>query len=237
MKKFTIVFPSRERINLLNRMITSIESTTANKNDIEVFVAVDQDDVETIQYAKRNQRDFLRFFFVKRSLNFSRDYYNFLAKQGSGRYIIAVNDDGVFETPNWDISSWAILEDYVGDGPCVVHGWIEDGIDGFRAVGHGEYCCFPLIGREGFNALGQQFFPDRIPTWGADIWMRKLYDTVDRVVRLPMMIRHYCHHNKTRDQDQISKRIANNQVPFDVNPQYAEINNLLGVLRQKRTKV
>lgn len=233
-KKFTIVFPTRERIILLDKILNSIKLTTANSSEIEVLIAIDSDDVKTKLYFERHYFDFVKVFHVKRSLNFSKDYYNFLARLGTGKYIIAVNDDAVFESAGWDIIAWDILEEYIGEGPNIVHGWIADGLDGYRATGHGEYCCFPLIGREGFNALDGMIFPDRIPTWGADIWMRKIYDTIDRIVKIPITIRHYCHHNKTRDQDAISKRIANNQVPFDINPRYEEINALIAVLRKNK---
>ncbi len=231
--KFSIVFPTRERVDLLKKILDSIKETVSDEHRIEVLIAVDDDDKVTREFIDSSPGYyFVRWHIVRRSLNFSRDYYSYLAKQSLGKWIIAVNDDGRFETPNWDLIAEQTLNEYIKDGPNVVHGWIEDNLGKYRAKGHGKYCCFPLIGRDGFLALGC-VFPDRIPTWGADIWMRKLYDNIERVVEIPMFINHYCHHNGTRDQDPVSKRIMNNQVGYDVTPTYGEINALSAAMRPK----
>ncbi len=227
---FTIVFPSRDRTGLLFNLLQSIKRNTTGLAYIEVLIAVDEDDKITQNFLVNNKYGFVKMFVVPRSkdMNFSRDYYNFLAKQSKGRWIITANDDCVFETEGWDVIAYNVLKDQ----PGVVYGWIQDGIDGFRAQGHGNYCCFPLQGRAGFEALGY-IFPPRIPNWGADIWAKGLYDQVDSVVEVPITLRHFCHHNQTRDQDAISKRIAMNQVPFDMKPSYQEVNALLGALRKE----
>lgn len=229
MKKFSIIFPSRERVDLLKRCIESIMDNAYNLLDIEILVAIDEDDVISRKYAcsvPPISHGILQWHVVKRSLNFSRDYYTFLATQSTGRWIITANDDGLFTTKDWDLKAYEVLK----DKPGVIYGWIEDNLGGFRAKGHGNYCCFPLQGRKGFEALGY-IFPARVPTWGADIWAKGLYDQVGSNVVVPITISHFCHHNKTRDQDAVSKRIAMNQVPFDMKPTYEEVNKLLGALR------
>lgn len=229
--KFSIVFPTRERPKLLKRVLDSINKTTKNLHEIEVLIAVDDDDSLTWNYLGTIGFQFVKVFGVKRSLNFSRDYYSYLSTISKGRWIITANDDCVFETPNWDVLAYDILKKESG----IIYGWIQDGIDGYRAQGHGNYCCFPLQGRGGFEALGY-IFPPTIPTWGADIWCKNLYDQIDAVVELPITLRHFCHHNKTRDQDHISKRIAENQVPFEIKPTYEEINKLIRALKNEKVK-
>ena len=230
--KFSIIFPTRERTQLVTNLLRSIRQTTANIQEIEVLIAVDTDDTRSFDCIRHLCCPFVKVYQVPRSLNFSRDYYSFLARQSSGQWIITANDDCVFETPNWDVLAYDVLK----DKPGVIYGWIQDGIEGYRAQGHGNYCCFPLQGRAGYEALGY-IFPSRVPTWGADIWAKNLYDQVDSVVELPITLMHYCHHNKTRDQDEISKRIAMNQVPFDMRPNYDEVNKLLAALRKEMSKV
>ena len=227
--KFSIVFPTRERPLLLNALLRSIHATTHRIEDIEVLIATDEDDKITRDFLLSTHFEFVKVFYVQRSLNFSQDYYTFLAKQSTGQWIITANDDCVFETPNWDELAYGTLMDQ----PSVVYGWSEDGLGEFRAHGHGEYCCFPLQGRGGFEALGY-IFPSRIPTWGADLWAKKLYDQIDSVVKLPIVVRHFCHHNNTREQDEVNKRIANNQIHFDIRPTYDEINILLRALKNQK---
>ncbi len=225
--KFSIVFPTRERTDLLYKLLSSIQKNTYDLSEVEVLIAVDVDDIATQHFLSSQNYTFVKMFLCERSLNFSRDYYSMLAQNSRGKWIITANDDCEFETPNWDLIAFRTLKDQSG----VIYGWIQDGIDGFRAQGHGNYCCFPLQGRAGFEALGY-IFPSRIPTWGADIWAKALYDQIDAVVEVPITIRHFCHHNKTREQDEISKRIQNNQVPFDMRPSYDEMNRLLKAKRE-----
>ncbi len=223
--KFSIIFPTRERPELLKQVLDSIRTTAFNLTDVEVLIAIDEDD--TTDYSGIYM-GWVKVYRVKRSLNFSKDYYTYLANKSTGRWIICANDDCVFETPNWDVLAYDVLKDH----PGVIYGWIEDGLGDWRAKGHGDYCCFPLQGRAGFEALGY-IFPDRTPTWGADIWAKGLYDQVDSVIKLPFVMRHYCHHNFTREQDAISMRIMENQVRFNMKPIYEEINILLAALRKE----
>lgn len=229
-KKFSIVFPTRERVELLDKCLRSIAENSYEINDVEALIAVDDDDYITQDYVQRSKWPFVKWNFVKRSLNFSRDYYTFLAKQSTGKWIITVNDDCEFVTKNWDY----LVEKVLNQKPGVVYGWAEDELGEWRAKGHGNYCCFPLQGRVGFEALGY-IFPADIPTWGADIWAKNLYDQVGSVAELPITIRHHCHHNKTREQDEVSKRIQNNQVGFDVRPSYTQVNILLAALKKEVT--
>jgi glycosyltransferase involved in cell wall biosynthesis len=231
--KFSIIFPTRERPELLKRLLYSIAAMTTNINNVEVLIAVDDDDVKTGTFFNDYSYSFVRVFFVKRSLNFSQDYYTFLTKQSTGKWVIALNDDGEFMTKGWDIQAEAHLLNFIGNGPNVVYGFIEDELGEFRAKGHGEYCCFPLLGRDGINAM-DCFFPARIPTWGADLWARDLYDQVQRVIKLPITIKHWCYHNGTREADHINKRIMLNQIRFSMAPAYDEINKLINVLREAR---
>lgn len=229
---FSVVFPTRNRIDLLKNLLDSIQENTEDLSRIEVLIAVDEDDVATQKFIHDSPYLFVRMFVGKRSLNFSKDYYTYLAFQSTGRWVIACNDDCVFETKNWDTLAYEVLK----DKPGVIYGWSEDGIGEYRAHGHGNYCCFPLQGRAGIEALGY-FFPSRIPTWGADIWIKNLYDQVRSVVQLPITIKHYCYHNYTREQDEVNKHIQNNQVHYDVRPGYDEVNKLLKVIRQQKVTV
>ena len=232
--KFSFVFPSRDRQDLLKKLIDSLIKNTSKINEIEVLIAVDNDDMKTSDFLAALNLSFVKIFHVARSLNFSRDYYTFLAKQSKGRWIITINDDCVCETPSWDTIAYEILK----DKPSVIYGRIEDGLDGFRANGHGNYSCFPLQGRGGFEALGW-IFPERIPVWGADIHIRNLYLQVDSVVNIPIMFRHYSHHNKLRIQDDINKNVAkiSAKSPFDMRPTYEEINKLIEAMKKEMVKV
>jgi Glycosyl transferase family 2 len=229
---FSIIFPSRKRIPLLAPLLRSISTTATDPKRVEVLVAYDDDDDITHEFfttleAHENIYCDVRPFRVPRSKNFSRDYYSMLGKHATGRWIIVCNDDAIFETQGWDALAYEKLK----DEPNIVYGWIEDCLAQYRLEQYSHYCCFPLLGKEGVDILGY-VFPETIPTWGADIWIRKLYDSLGRIVDLPMTIKHISHHNGLRPQDDLNKEFAQTYSIPVLQPSYQEVNLLLSGMRR-----
>lgn len=229
-KKFTILFPTRERPKLLKALLDSLVANTSNLDDIEVLIAIDIDD--KTDYELLGAYSFVRDFRVHQSMNFSENYYNFLAYHSTGEWIITGNDDCCFETKNWDWIAYNALK----DRPRVIYGWIEDNLGKYRARGQGDYCCFPLFGRRGYETLGY-IFPSRIPTWGADIWSSNLYKQINSRITLPIKIHHICYHNMTRSQDHLNKRIGQNQVNYSTRPIRQEIEALMNALNRPESEI
>lgn len=226
--RFSIILPSRGRVGLLGQMLDSFKANTDDLSQIEILVVHDNDDDETKGFLDQLPKEvygFVKKFSTTRSMNFSKDYYNFLASKVTGEWIICGNDDMRCQTPHWDSVSYRILK----DKPRVIYGYIEDGLGGAKARGGGEYCCFPLQGMQGVHSMGF-VFPIRIPVWGADMWARNLYDHTGSTVKLPVTFFHYSYHNRTRKQDEISVRISQNQTPYSVRPEKTEIDALLRAL-------
>jgi glycosyltransferase involved in cell wall biosynthesis len=235
MKDFSVIFPSRDRQRLLTNLLKSIANTTYDSTSIEVLIAIDDDDTDMQSYAywaKDNLPNYVKFFPIPRSVNFSRDYYTYLFGKSTGRWIIACNDDAEFTTPNWDKEAKNALESYIGAGPNIVYGWIEDGLGSHRLSQFGNYCCFPLLGRDGIEALGYYFSPN-VTIWGADIWCEKLYRSIGRTLTMPFTISHISHHSGKREQDDLNKRLAweNRKNPCDMIPTREEQNKLISLLR------
>lgn len=229
-KKFSIVFPTRERPKLLLALLESLVKNTNNLSEIEVLTATDDDDKTDYEFLK--SYSFVQHFVVKQSLNFSEHYYNFLAAHSSGEWIITGNDDCQFETKNWDWLAFNALN----SRSRVIYGWIEDNLGKYRARGQGDYCCFPLFGRKGYEALGY-IFPSRIPTWGCDIWASNLYKQINSRIVLPIKIHHYCYHNMTRAQDHLNKRIGQNQVNYTTRPIRQEVEALMKTMNRPEQEV
>lgn len=231
-KKFSIIFPTRERPGLLDRLLKSIVATTKNINDIEVLVAYDTDDIVTKSYISQYREMPVTWVECKRSKNLSRDYYSHLSKIADGRWIVIINDDVEFKTKNWDVIADRILSKAVGLGPDIIYGSVEDDLGKNRKTEFNDYTCFPILGKEGVDALGF-VFPERIPMWGADIWCRYIYGMVKRTVSIPIRISHICHHNGTREQDHVNLRVQveSKLAQADVHPTAAEVNKLRGAIR------
>ena len=232
-KKFSIIFPTRERRFLLGNLLRSIRRNTMNPEDVEILVAYDNDDLQTRGFIFENQHLPVTWVVCERTLNFSRDYYSMLAKQTQGRWLVICNDDVEFRTPRWDVLAWEALMAAVGEGSDIWYGWVEDDLGAARCSEFNDYSCFPILSKQGVDALGY-VFPERIPCWGADIWARYLYGEIARVVKVPITLSHICHHNGTRGRDDINKRVQEISGMFSMKPTPQEINTLLQFIREDR---
>jgi hypothetical protein len=182
---WSIVLPSRERPDVLETLLQSLQATTADLGAIECLVAFDKDDKST---ADRVHEFTCRFLFTEfvpcdRQDNLSEGYYNRLARMAKGRFIQVMNDDCRFLTPQWDSLAIPAMEAYAAQFPDrVAYGKCDDGL------GTG-YACFPTLTREAVESLGWFFHPE-FRTWAADIHLHAVFAGVDRCVALPFALAH-----------------------------------------------
>lgn len=204
MKQISLIMPFRERLDLLHGLMISLEETTNNLDNIELLCAIDSDDEIVlsevnklmISYKKFN----LNFFIVNRSEHFIRDYWNFLARQANGRWIMAVNDDARFMTKDWDkiilnkMNTFAIKDD------CWC-GLIKDGIPR-----HGEDPLFPHFSswafqsKEAVKVMGY-FYNEKCWVWGPDHFVPQLYKPLNRIVSLTEVFIDHLRMHKDNYQD------------------------------------
>ena len=202
MKKFSVIIHSRERVTLLENLLISIQATTTNKADIEVIVAYDFDDTPTAArvslWSERFKDLSVQFHGRVRSKQLNKDYINWMTKNfTSGKYIWGVNDDVLFQTPNWDVLAWDLLEAYLKDKPDgVVYGQTDDGTLNKPAIG--IFSCFPIISKVAADAMGG-FFDDEFWSWNADIAVYYVYERLGRIIDLrdTIKVEHLTHHHGT----------------------------------------
>ena len=113
-KQFSIIFPTRNRVERLRNLLLSIQRTTKEKKNIEVRIAYDSDDIATEDFLSSNSFDFkIITYKCQRSVNFSEDYYNFMALKCDSKYIWALNDDTEIITQDWDIYLGDKIEEFL----------------------------------------------------------------------------------------------------------------------------
>lgn len=203
---FSILLASRERVNLLESLLNSLEQNTADKKNTEVIVVIDDDDYLTHKLLDRIKKvcSFAKIVSKERSKNLNDDYLNWAWKNyATGDYIIVCNDDCVFSTPNWDQIALVELNKYLADKPDgITYGWIEDSLKD-RAGGM-NYCCFPLVSNAAAKVL-DWVMPAEFPGWGADIGLWRIYSSIDRVCNLSdVKIDHISYHSGKRVRDHVS---------------------------------
>jgi hypothetical protein len=200
---FSLILPSRERLQLLENLLKSIEDTTSNINRIDTWIAFDLDDSESIKSMNRLSKrfSFVQFIVTNRQDNLSVGYYNRLAATCAGRFVQVLNDDCLFVTPSWDSLALEALESYQKkhrDG--VLYGKVPDDLNC-------NYACFPLLSRQALNIVGWVFHPE-MTAWGADQHLFDVYSRIDRVVNMPYSIEHLSHHTNKRTRDNVNQRLS-----------------------------
>ncbi len=108
MKKFSILIPSRKRVELLKETLLSIENQTSNKNQIEIVFGIDIDDLDTKKFLNEYQKE-SNISIVINEMARGKGYQdspnrlkNMISKS-SGEYLIHFADDMKIYTKNWDV--------------------------------------------------------------------------------------------------------------------------------------
>lgn len=104
--QISILLPTRKRTALAKRCITSLEDTTKNHSIVEVLVAIDKDDLESIEFFKTFKSKFkIRpiIFEVRQGYKGLHRYMNKMAEEADGKWLFLWNDDAKMMSYNWDV--------------------------------------------------------------------------------------------------------------------------------------
>ncbi len=218
-KDFSIMIPTRKRVEMLKHLIRSVIDNTFNLDSVEIILMIDNDDTETIQAMPSIKETFSHLITLKvirkaRSFNISDYYYNSMALEASeGKYLIAVNDDAHFINKDWDRLALAKISSYLQDKPDdIFYGITEDREIEVKRDASYWFSCFPLISKKAVDALGFFFDPDYIKD-GADWDIFGLYKDVNRVLdlRVEIIIEHISVRSGRREKDALDRDVLRMQ--------------------------
>lgn len=213
--KISILVPTRERPDKLKNFLECLYKDTHKKKNIEILIAVDNDDptynqVESI-ISSSNARFFADCRIVRRNRSefLNRDYYNWMADQATGDLIWCLADDVTTVRNGWDTIVIEHVQRFFEQHPdrivCVS---IKDNTPppSHRLP---KFPCFPMFSREAINALGWML-PPNIPTWGADYIIYTIYHPLGRVLQIhdQNYINHVSWHTKQIEVDATNERIG-----------------------------
>jgi hypothetical protein len=130
---YSLVVPTRLRLESLRRFLTSIAETSKRPQDLEIILVVDADDPASL--VVRHDSLTLRHVVVPPG-----SCMGALNRAGSaatrGRYVMLLNDDVVARTPGWDLRIRDCLRRF-RDDIILVH--VNDTLFGQRL------CTFPMV--------------------------------------------------------------------------------------------
>jgi hypothetical protein len=107
----TVLLPTRQRVQLVERSVVSLLSQARCPQDIEISVAFDQDDEESCAYFNSaSWKDLINQYGAKFQVFETphwgyanlQNYYNLMAQHAQGLWLMIWNDDAVMKFLHWD---------------------------------------------------------------------------------------------------------------------------------------
>lgn len=141
--RVSILLPTRKRFASLLRSAESLLQT-CDSAELEFMLAVDDDDLETLDALKSHPLPNMQLFVGPRLGYINLHHYvNQLAHRSSGDWLFLWNDDALLETQGWD----QIIAEY--DDQFVV---LNPGTN--HANHPRENCIFPIVPKKWVDILG-----------------------------------------------------------------------------------
>lgn len=164
----SVLLPSRGRPAALAESIASLRGNTG-KRSVEILVAADPDDPDTITAAERLAVDYLWVAPERYGYGRLHEYVNTLAQHAAGEWLMLWNDDARMLTPHWDTI-------VARQEPGVLWPQSND-VDGCNT--------FPLWPRAWTTTLGHVSLSPH-----CDTWIQQIGHTLNQQRRIPIEILH-----------------------------------------------
>ena len=177
---FSFLLPTRDRVKGLADFLASVEATTARPNELEIVLGIDEDDHATRDF----EWDSLNLVKVIVPPGLPMGALNQACYDASrGRYLMAMNDDVLLRTQDWD-DQIRLMLDAVRDDIFLVH--VNDKLFGPKL------CCFPLVSRTFCNMAGG-FCPGEYERYRIDDHIHQIFSLLaanghNRIFYLPNIV-------------------------------------------------
>jgi hypothetical protein len=175
----SILLPSRQRFFKFQRFINSLIIKTLHNSRIEILVFLDEDDPEKNFYIKEINEIYIkkikiRLFISKLETHPKR--VNYLAKHSSGDLLLAMNDDVVIVTQDWDNILDLEYAKVNSSKPCAL--WINSG-NKYPYL----HCHQPIVNRAWYKKLGY-IYSELFNFWYGDTWICDLSKRINTCLLL-----------------------------------------------------
>jgi glycosyl transferase / beta-hydroxylase protein BlmF len=168
----SVLIPSRGRHAALAGSITSLKETASGRVPLEFLVAADPDDKDTILAVSLWSGTSLWVAPQRFGYNGLHEYYNALAAQATGDWLLIWNDDALMRTQGWD----QIVESQ------------DQGVLWPSANHHEANNLFPIWPAAWTRAIGHVSL-----CFNCDTWMQEVGAALGRQWKIPVTIYHDRH--------------------------------------------
>lgn len=192
----SLLLPTRHRPDNLKRLWQSVIDTANNINDIELIVAVDDDD---------DSYDGLDFGDIQKYPRMIlSQYWNECAKRAKGDILMHLGDDIIFRTMGWDTSVKEVFAEYP-DNIVFVYG--NDGSN----VHDGNFGTHGFIHRKWMETVGY-FVPPYFSSDYNDTWLNDVAKMIGRHRHIQILTEHMHPDLKKAEYDDVyTERIERHQ--------------------------
>lgn len=203
----SLLCPTRNRSQKLEKLITSINDTISNSlTEVELLFMIDTDDLISIAKIIELQpkaKFEIKKFITSKSEYLNRDYYNVLAKNARGFLLFAIGDDVEFKSKDWDKILLEKISEYFHKNSRIWDNILYISVNEENSTA--KHPCFPIITKEAFNVLGMYFHPELL-SWGADRTIWEVYSGINRTLHIPeITINHASYHDGKQPIDEVGK--------------------------------
>jgi len=207
--KIALLVPSRERIDLKNRLIKSLVNTANSTKNFTLYFGVDADDPEKgLAFKLEEKYDFVKIVEIQNDGKFIglSKIWNQCARESTEDILAMIGDDMEFKTQDWDIK---ILEEFTGENlpkDKVKMIYCNDlYYCGKLAVNH-------FLHRKYMEVNGY-YTRDEFLSWGVDTWIHQVFRAMDRVkYKADIIIEHKQHKlgKASKKPDSVTENLSKN---------------------------
>ena len=208
--KIALLCPTRNRMNKVVTLISSLITTTKNPDNVCLVLGVDEDDPakKYYNYIKRNVPNIAIVEFKNNGkfLGLST-MWNKMATDVDADIYAMIGDDMTFNTQDWDIEIISEFKNGPKDRILMVHC-----NDGMRGTGNKFSQVTPLcvnffVHKNYINTVGY-FVEPFMPNTHHDTWVQTIFDTIKRTkYRHDILIKHLHYSVTNEKEDTISTNL------------------------------
>jgi len=208
--KIALMCPTRNRMNKLLTLISSLVTTIKTPENVILALSVDEDDPAKKYYSYLEKN--IPFIKVVEFQNEGKflglsTMWNNMAKKIDADIYAMIGDDMMFKTQDWDFEIVKIFETAPKDKIVMVH--CNDGMRGpnneFAQVA--PLCVNFFIHKNYINAAGY-FVEPYLENTHHDTWVQIIFDTINRTIyRHDILIKHLHYSVTDKNQDPVSQNL------------------------------
>lgn len=183
MDKISLILPTRQRPDRMERLWSSVKNTIKSQDYIELCFYIDEDDELSINKIKEMCQDKRIKYMIGPRIVLSDTWNKAYENLATGDIIMLCADDIVFRTKNWDEY---IRNEFLKYEDKILYVYTKDGYADELWGTH------PFVSRKWIELVGY-FLPPYFPCDFVDSWLNNLASKINRRVYLPNVYTEHMH--------------------------------------------